>query len=210
MVQLATRSQWPAQRRIAALRAMVGALGRQRAQAPRRLFVKLNFWHALALPLFREAFATTPWLFLHRDPAPVLAAQMRARGTELLPQAVPPEVYGIEGGMAMPAEQYCARAIASVCSAALGQAGAGGGLILDYAGLPDAVGAAVLPHFGLACGEAERAAMAAVTGGHAKRPQEAFRPEALPVSPAVRAAVDEHLASLDQRLRDVAAQAKLL
>lgn len=209
MVHLAFRAPWPAERRIAALRAMVGALGRRREEGA-RLIVKLNFWHALALPLFRQAFPATPWLFLHRDPAAVLAAQMRERGTELLPELMPAEIYGIEGGMKLPAEQYCARAIARVCAAALDQADAGGGLILEHARLPDAVCSIVMPHFGMACGAAERAAMAAVPLRHAKRPRDAYRPEALPVGPAVREAVDAHLAPVHRRLGDVAASAKLL
>ena len=57
IVDLALRGEWPQARRIAALRAMVGALGRRPAG---RYFVKLNAWHALALPLFRAAFPPSP------------------------------------------------------------------------------------------------------------------------------------------------------
>jgi hypothetical protein len=51
------------------LRWIIGALGQARSGEERHLFVKLDSWHALALPLFRLAFPTVPWIFLYREAA---------------------------------------------------------------------------------------------------------------------------------------------
>src|SRR6202008_3608555 len=124
----------PEEVRAAALRTMVGALGRRPS---RRWFLKLSAWSTLALPLFRKAFPDVPWLFIHRDPAEVLASQMVRRAPELAPAMVPSSLFGIEDGAALPGEVYCAMAVARVCEAALA-ADRGGGLFVDHAALPDA------------------------------------------------------------------------
>jgi hypothetical protein len=69
---------------IAALRAMSAAFGRR---GGRPFVLKLDAWHALALPLFRRAFPDTPWVFLYRDPVEVLVSHMRQRGSQMLPRS---------------------------------------------------------------------------------------------------------------------------
>jgi hypothetical protein len=207
IVRLAWRADWPEARRIAALRAMVGALGRRPSA---RFVVKLNAWHALALPLFRAAFPDVPWLFLYRDPAEILASQMAERGTELTPELVPSRLYGIENGTDYPAEVYCALVLERIGAAALVQKDAGGGLFIDHADLPGAVADAILPHFGIAPDEAESAAMAPVAGRDAKHPARPFTARPAAIDPAVRAAADAHLAVTHAGLKAVHGPQSLL
>ncbi len=149
-----------------ALRAMVAAYGRRRGGQERQYVIKLDSWHSLALPLFRRAFPDVPWVFLYRDPAEVLVSQMRQRGAQMIPQFMPPSLYGIDAGDGLPTEDYCARVLAAVCQAAIDNHGAGGGLLLNYRQLPQAVWTTIMPHFGMACGAHERDTMrrAAATG----------------------------------------------
>ncbi len=194
----------PDDARAAALRAMVGALGRRSSD---RWFVKLTAWPALALPLFRRAFPGVPWLFLHRDPAEVIASQMIMRAPELAPAFTPPGLYGIEDGAAMPDEVYCAMALARVCEAALA---ADGGLFVDHSALPEAFFAAILPHFGIDPDEAPRRAMEEIARWHAKHPDTLYRPGAAAIRPAVRAAADAHLGEAHARLKAVHGPQSLL
>ncbi|HEV7659863.1 MAG TPA: hypothetical protein VGO55_08460 [Allosphingosinicella sp.] len=207
IVHLAWRADWPEARRIAALRAMVGALGRRHAG---RYIVKLNAWHALALPLFRAAFPDVPWLFLYRDPAEILASQMAERGTELTPELVPSRLYGIENGTDYPAEVYCALVLERIGAAALAQREAGGGLFVDHAELPGAVAGAILPHFGIVPDEAKGAAMAPIAGRDAKHPARPFTLRTAAIDPKVRAAADAHLAATHAGLKAVHGRQSLL
>lgn len=207
IVRLASRADWPEARRIAALRAMVGALGRRPSA---RFVVKLNAWHALALPLFRAAFPDVPWLFLYRDPAAILASQIKERGTELTPEIVPSRLYGIDNWTDYPAEVYCALVLERIGAAALAQKDSGGGLFVDHEDLPGAVAGAILPHFGIAPGAADSAAMAPVAGRDAKHPARPFAARAAPVDPAIRAAADAHLAATHAGLKAVHGPQSLL
>ena len=72
---------------VAALQAMIGALGRDTAPGG-RYFIKLDSWNTAALPLFRAAFPETPWVFLYRDPAHVIASHMRMRGLQTVPGGI--------------------------------------------------------------------------------------------------------------------------
>jgi len=173
------------------LKAMVAALGRRRAGDETRYFVKLDFAHALALPLFRAAFPATPWLFLYRDPVEVLVSQMRMRGTQTLasPDLSP--------------EETCALALAEVCEAAIDEMEKGAGLAVNHADLPDAI-SEILGHFGMACGAAEHALMAPASRRNAGSPATPFASDAeakrKSATAAVRIAAETHLAGPYRRL----------
>ena len=190
---------------VAALRAMTAAFGRR---GGRPFVLKLDAWHALALPLFRRAFPETPWIFLHRDPVEVLVSHMRQRGSQMLPQFFPPRFFGIDLDDAVPDEDYCARVLGAICNAAADHAAIGGGLMIDYRDLPGAVFSAILPHFGVTVSPAERAAMEAVTERDVKAPHQGFAPDGeakrREASDAVRQAAERHL---DPALRRLAAMA---
>jgi hypothetical protein len=157
------------------LAAAVGALGQKRSGDEQRYFLKLDCWHTLALPLFRRAFPAVPWVFLYRDPVEVMVSQVRMPGTQMLPQRIGPNLYGIERSYGPGTEEdYYARVLAKVCEPVLRHHGDGGGLLVNYRELPEALFTAILPHFGVTCSEADRAAMAEAARFDAKTPGVAF------------------------------------
>ncbi|MGN6572171.1 MAG: sulfotransferase [Pseudolabrys sp.] len=186
---------------IAGLRAAVAAFGRR---GGRPFVIKLDAWHALALPLFRRAFPDTPWVFLHRDPVEVLVSQMRQRGMQMLPQYVPSRIFGFDDDEAVPDEDYCARVLGAICNAAAVHAASGGGLVVDYRDLPEAVFSVIAPHFGVTVNAADRVAMEAVTERDVKAPHQAFTPDGADkrrdASESVRQAVERHLDAVCRRL----------
>ena len=187
-----------------ALRAIVTTFGRCRAGDERRYVVKLDSWHALALPLFRRAFPDVPWVFLYRDPVEVLVSQMRQRGTQMLPQVLPPRFYGIDGDGDALDEDYCARVLAAICNAAADNAKLGGGLMIDYRELPAAVMSRIMPHFGIAAGAAEHALMLEAAVRDAKAPRQVFEADGAAkqrdASEALRHAAERHLGGVYRRL----------
>jgi hypothetical protein len=150
------------------LAAMIGALGRRRAADQSRYFVKLDSWHTRALPLFRKAFPTTPWVFLFREPGEVLASQMVQPGMHAVPNLIPPALFGLDVADQFPLERYCAAVLGKICEAVLQPYSEGGGLLVNYSELPDAVGNRILPHFGITTSEADRELMAAAAKYDAK------------------------------------------
>jgi hypothetical protein len=159
------------------MRDMVSVFGQVRDPGSRRLFVKLDGWHALMLPLFRRAFPDTPWVFLYRDPLEVMVSQLRQRGSQMVPQFVPPSFYGIDLPTGVPDEDYCAQVLAATCEGALSGASLGGGLMVNYHDLPGALFTRILPHFGVAPDQAEADRMAQAARFDAKSPGSAFTPD---------------------------------
>jgi len=182
------------------LRAMAVACGRRRSGIEQRLFIKLDTWHAMALPLFTRAFPDAPWIFLYRDPVEVLVSQAREPGPQLVRQITPPALYGLDDTEDEPDIDYAARALGRICGAAADALHSPHGRAVDYRDLPDAVEQRILPHFGIAVDEAERAAMHAATRRDAKMPALAFAAD----SAAKQAAAPAALRDLaDRTLREV-------
>jgi len=199
ILQLGLAAGWSLERRAAALRTMIGAYGRRSERRGGPFFVKLDSWHTLSLSLFRAAFPRVPWVFLYRDPVEILVSQMRQRGPQTVPQLMPPAFYGLEAGPDAPAEDYCARVLERIASAALEHKA--GGLAVDYSELPGAVAGRILPHFGV---RAEAEAMAAMTKRDAKDPHRPFLPDGTEkrcaASEVLKGAADAHLASVHEAL----------
>lgn len=197
---------------VEAIRAMVAALGRDRGGDTRRYFIKLDSWHTLALPLFRQAFPDVPWIFLYREPVEVLVSQERMRGSQVTPGVLPPQIFGFTGAEAsLPDIDYIARVLARTCEAVVEQWHLGGGLAIDYRELPEAMFTRVAPHFGIELTPETRAAMAAASGRDAKAPSTSFTADSAKkreeASPATRAAAENHMAAVHARLRALSAGA---
>lgn len=192
------RPDIPQERHIELMRAMAAALTRPRG-GERRCFLKLDSWHILALPLFRAAFPSVPWIYLFRDPAEVLVSQLRMRGYQTVPDLVPAGLYGGAMGEVEPAMQ-CAAILAQYHAAAIDALQGGGGLAIDYATLPDAFEARIVPHFGIRLSGAERMRVAERATRDAKFPESRFAPddEAKPreSGAAIGGAVARYLADL--------------
>jgi hypothetical protein len=194
------------------LRSIVGALGQKRGGDERRYFIKLDCWHSVALPLFRRAFPAVPWIFLYRDPVEVMVSQLRMPGAQMLPQGVGPNFHGIERAYGPgTAEDYYAQVLAKICEPVVAHFGQGGGLLVNYRELPQAVFSQILPHFGVASGAAERAAMTAAARFDAKAPGFAFAPDSAAkqqaASAAARAAAARWLGEVYDRLEAMRAAA---
>lgn len=195
---------------VAAVRAMVLALGRNRSGASRRFFVKVDSWHALFLPLFRQAFPDTPWIFLYRDPVEVLVSQKRMRGQQAVPGVLPPQLFGIAPDeQNLPDDDYAARILARTCEAAIDNWDAGGGMLVNYHELPDALYTRILPHFGATLDQGERALMDAASKRDAKATDTAFTPDSATkrdeADDAIRAAADRHFPTVFARLEAIRA-----
>lgn len=167
------------ERQTAWLRGMVGALGRTRNEGESRLFVKLDSWHVRALPLLRRAFPDVPWIFLYREPVEVLVSHRRQRGAQTMPGALTPETLGLDlaSAVAMEPDEYAAHLLESLCRAAREGLALGGGLLVHYRELPDAVADTVAAHFGVTWSEPERARMAEAAARDAKDPARRFAGE---------------------------------
>jgi hypothetical protein len=199
------RPEASADRKARWLAAVVGALGQQRRGDERCYFLKLDCWHTLALPLFRRAFPEAPWVFLYRDPVEVMVSQAGMPGTQMMPQRIGPNLYGIERCYGPGAEEdYYARVLAKVCEPAVRHYGEGGGLLVNYRELPQALFTAILPHFGVECSAADCAAMAAAARYDAKTPGMAFSADSvakqLKATATIRAAAERWLDDPYRRL----------
>lgn len=194
--------------KIALLRAMVAALGQAR-NGESRLFLKLDCWHSRDLPLFRRAFPDTPWVFLYREPVEVMVSQTRRRGAQMAPSLVPPATFGVDLPNGVPDDDYCARVLAAVCEGAVRHYPIGGGRLVNYRQLPDALFTKILPHFGVTPSEAEVGAMRAAAVRDAKAPEQAFTPDGQDkqqaATPALRAICERRLDAVYRRLETMRA-----
>lgn len=205
VVQWATTSGVALARQVAALRAVVAALGRDRNGVSTRYFLKLDAWHAFALPLFRAAFPDTPWIFLYRDPAEVLVSLKAEPGMHSAPGGLPAALIGFDPATATNLDDYAARLFAALFDRVI-DALPDGGLAVHYPGLVGAMTTSAIPaHFGFAPSPEESAAMARAATRDAKAPARAFASDSAAkraaVSPTMTAAIETWLAERYAMLR---------
>jgi hypothetical protein len=160
------------------------------------------------LPLLRRAFPETPWAFVYREPLEVLAAQMDS--SALAPWRLPSGVLGLASNVGDPPDaDYFAAALAAICERALAGLASGGGLLVSYSELPDAVARRILPHFGIAPSAGDLAAMALAATADAKSPGQSFTADSpekrARATPEGRAAVHGRIADAYARLEAVRA-----
>ena len=187
------------------LRWIIGALGQPRTGSERNLFIKLDCWHTLELPLFARIFPTVPWVFLYRDPVEVLVSQMRMPGMQMIPGVLGFESFGIEvADRAREPEDFCAHVLARICEPVLQHCGTDKALLVNYRELPQAVWQTILPHFGAVFDNQHRAAMEKAARYDAKTPIFEFKSDIeskqREASASVRAAAQERLGNLYSRL----------
>jgi len=162
------------------LRQLVGVLGQRRSAAETHYIVKLDCWHIRHLPLLRAAFPDTPFCFLYREPAAILASHRRQRGPQMVPNLVLPPAIGA-GIEAWDLEAYCAAVLHHIFSEALAHAGQL--RLLDYRQLPSVVWEELLAALALAPTPPQREALQARAGFHAKAGARAFSGD--PATPQV-------------------------
>lgn len=163
-----TRVEW--------LRWVVAALGQRRARSEQNLFVKLDCWHTMYLPLIERAFPNVPWVFVYREPVEVLASHRRRRGAQMIPHVLQPEVFGMssEEAARISMDEYCARVLARICEAALHYSYGREGFLVNYKQLPEAIFGEVADHFRFKFDESEAFRMRTASRLDAKNPVMTF------------------------------------
>ena len=191
---------------VAWLRGMVAAMGRKRRTEERELFIKLDAWHVLMLPLLRRAFPNVPWIFLYRDPLEVLVSHAQSRPVQMFPGSIDPALLASDPAVlgAMSPDAYTALVLSRCLDAAI--AHHQGGLLVAYDELPEIVCTTMLDHFALRYSEAEIGAMRAAAQHDAKNPNARFRPD----GEAKRNSASEELRTLARELAPLHARLEAL
>jgi len=152
------------------LRAVVAALLQPHGN-DRRVVIKFDAWHALALAQI-AAKLPAPWLFVYRDPAEVLASHRNedyVGASRMVQEAsAAGATFASEGAIA----DAVAQALGAICAAVLPHASAN--RLLDFNELPGALQSRVAPAFGLDPEACDRDILDDVLVHHAKRPAEAY------------------------------------
>ena len=159
---------------VAAVRALVRALGRRRHGDERRLVLKTSSWNIRRRKILAAAFPQTPWTWVQRDPAAVLASLLAKPPGWLGLQAAPRQAarrFGLDRDAvpAMTRPEFAARALGAMLEAAAADPTAR--LAIDYADLPTAVWQRAAPHFGLELDPAAVVRMRAESRLYAKDPE---------------------------------------
>lgn len=176
------------------LKAMVKVLGHRLGPEDRRLFIKFDSWHIMALPMIHNLFPDVPILFLYRNPIEVLVSHGKERGIQMVPGLIEAEWYG-----ASPAEvrglslvEYPVWVLEKFFAAARDHAGSVRFSPCDYAALPSAVWSRKSNLFGPIFSPRDIEKMAGVCGVHSKYPDQRFEKD----SQRKRKAADPALRSL--------------
>ena len=164
------------EQRIQWFRWMISALGQKRNGQEDRLFVKFDAWNIAELPVIREAFPQTPWIFLYRDPVEVLVSQLNEPSPWTFPGILHPAIVGLDLNaiMHIPHDEYCARLLARVCRFGLLHHRNHGGLLVNYRQLPEFVCTDLLQHFAIRDPAADLDCMRSAAWANAKRPESLF------------------------------------
>jgi hypothetical protein len=134
------------------VRLLVRALGRCRHGDERHLVLKCTSWNIRRRAVLAAAFPDTPWIWVQREPARVLASLLATPPGWLGLGVTPPRSAGLFGldPAAVPARarvEFAARALGAMLEAAATDPA--GRLSIDYADLPAAIWQRVAAHFGL-------------------------------------------------------------
>jgi hypothetical protein len=133
------------------VRLLVRALGRRRHGDEQHLVLKCTSWNIRHQEILAAAFPDTPWVWVQRDPAHVVASLL-ANPPGWLGLRAPPQTavrFGVDPGAlpSMTRPEFAARALGAMLRSAA--AGPDRRLCVDHAELPDAVWDRVAAHFGI-------------------------------------------------------------
>jgi hypothetical protein len=165
------RSGLPVAERRAAIQGLLSAYGQRRLGVEQRLVIKLDAWNIAELPLLRESYPETPWLFLYRDPLEMAVSHLRRPGMHMVPGMI--GASGLDDGLPFEGtEDYIARRLGRLLEFGLAQCRAFGGMVVNYSELPGAMAGRLAEFFGL--DDLQREQVFAAVGRHAKQPSEVF------------------------------------
>jgi hypothetical protein len=137
----------PEAEQIQAARWMLNTLSPPVSHEHERIIVKMDAWHIHFFPILRQAFPNVPWIFLGRDPIEVMVSHQGHSGAQMIPGALPRELFAIPEGEHTITE-YGAHVLAGILRAGV-QHSLNGGLLVDYSELPDAIDGIITKHFGI-------------------------------------------------------------
>ncbi len=137
---------------VQVVRLLVRALGRRRHGDEQRLVLKCTSWNIRRQEILTAAFPGTPWVWVQRDPAQVVASLL-ATPPGWLGHHVPPVGTALRFGIdpatvpTMTRAEFTARALGAMLFSA--SVGPPGRLCIDHSELPAAAWQRVAPHFGI-------------------------------------------------------------
>ena len=111
-------------------------------------------WRAIT-----EIYPHVPRIVLHRDPIEVLVSNIAQPSEAAIPGNLAPEILGTPPQPLASNEDYAAFVFSRIYACAAEAARAPGTLTVDYTDLPAAVESLIAPHFRIALGDTDRAAM---------------------------------------------------
>jgi len=165
------RSDLPAAERCVALKGLMSAYGQRRRGVEQRLVIKLDAWNIGELPLLRECFADTPWLFLYRDPVEIAVSHLRRPGMHMVPGMIGASVLDDELAF-VSQEDLIARRVGRLLATGLAHCQAFAATAVNYSELPEAMTGRLAAFFRL--DDQQRRQVFAKVGQHAKQPGQAF------------------------------------
>jgi hypothetical protein len=160
------------------LRALVKVLSRRRRPTEDRFVLKLTSFHVLDLDLFLEAFPAASWVFVIREPEPVIRSNLR-KPTGLMLQRKDPSAVAPLLGLRplevalMEPEEFLARVLIRMFDTVLAHETllkTDHARVVDYTSLPAAVWEDVAPLFDISTTEAERLTMQTASRLYSKDP----------------------------------------
>lgn len=137
---------------IGVVRLLVRALARRRHGDERRVVLKCTSWNIRRRAVLAAAFPDTPWIWVQRDPARVLASILAKPPGWLEVQAAPPRaawLFGLDPAAVpvMTRAEFAARGLGAMLEAAATDPARR--LCIDHADLPAAVWQRAAPQVGL-------------------------------------------------------------
>ncbi|PUU70534.1 sulfotransferase family protein [Flavobacterium sp. WLB] len=82
-------------KKSALLKAVIKLVGQKRFAEQKNLILKLDAWHIFNAGYLRSIFAETPFALLYRNPTEVLKSHQKKMGMHMVPNLLPPSVFGI-------------------------------------------------------------------------------------------------------------------
>ncbi|WP_281232240.1 sulfotransferase family protein [Flavobacterium gelatinilyticum] len=77
------------------LQAVIALLGQKRFPEQKNLILKLDAWNIFYASFFRSVFPDIPFALLYRKPSEVLKSHQKMMGMHMVPNLIPPSVFGI-------------------------------------------------------------------------------------------------------------------
>lgn len=190
-----------------ALRSIMAAMGRVRRTGVESHIVKLDAWHVFALPLFRDTFPDSNWVYLFRNSVEVMVSMGMVPGIHIIPDHIARILSGIDFDTAKSHDDYTAQVLASIGKAVLTHWDVGGGMLVEYIELVEAAPASIADHFGLRLNASARAQMTGAALHDSKAPDQRFSSDTAhkqaAASGRILAAVAEWMDPVEQNLRQL-------